>query len=53
MIIPETGTKIALNDEITLDLTTLIETRLVVQANSGGGKTWAIRRILEREEGAK
>ena len=36
-------TSIFLNDEISLDLTTLIETRLIIQANSGGGKTWAIR----------
>ncbi len=50
MIIPEspTDTTISLNDEVAFDLTTLIETRLIVQANSGGGKTWAIRRILEQ-----
>src|SRR5436305_3548501 len=42
---------IALNDTVTLDLTTLIETRLIVQANSGGGKTWAIRRLLEQSHG--
>jgi hypothetical protein len=26
----------------------LLETRLLVQANSGGGKSWALRRILEQ-----
>jgi uncharacterized protein len=43
--------QIALNDHITLDLVTLIETRLVIQANSGGGKSWAIRRLLEQSHG--
>jgi hypothetical protein len=32
-------TAIFLNDVVSLDLTTLIETRLIIQANSGGGKT--------------
>jgi len=31
-----------------LDLARLLETRLLVQANSGGGKSWALRRILEQ-----
>src|SRR6266487_387658 len=44
-------TAIFLNDVIRLDLTTLIETRLIIQANSGGGKTWAIRRLLEQSHG--
>lgn len=30
------------------DLDTLVDTRLLVQANSGGGKSWCIRRLLER-----
>ncbi|MES2910561.1 MAG: DUF87 domain-containing protein [Pseudomonadota bacterium] len=30
------------------DLTKLMETRLLVQANSGGGKSWCLRRILEQ-----
>ena len=33
------------------DLPTLIETRLLVQANSGGGKSWALRRLLEQSHG--
>lgn len=31
-----------------IDLSVLLETRLLVQANSGGGKSWAIRRLLEQ-----
>lgn len=34
-----------------IDLPRLIESRLLVQANSGGGKSWAIRRILEQTHG--
>ena len=30
-----------------IDIARLIETRLLVQANSGGGKSWALRRLLE------
>ena len=40
-----------LNAETELDLSKLIETRLLVQANSGGGKSWLIRRILEQTHG--
>jgi uncharacterized protein len=31
-----------------IDLERLLETRMLVQANSGGGKSWALRRILEQ-----
>lgn len=31
-----------------LDLAKLLETRMLVQANSGGGKSWALRRLLEQ-----
>ena len=34
-----------------LDLDVLLRTRLLVQANSGGGKSWAIRRIVEQAFG--
>ena len=34
-----------------LDLDVLLRTRLLVQANSGGGKSWAIRRIVEQSFG--
>lgn len=43
--------KIKLNDTISIDLQKLVETRLLVQANSGGGKSWAIRRIIEQSFG--
>lgn len=31
-----------------INLPVLLETRLLVQANSGGGKSWALRRVLEQ-----
>lgn len=34
-----------------VDLPRLLETRLLVQANSGGGKSWALRRLLEQTAG--
>jgi hypothetical protein len=34
------------------DLSSLIDTRLLVQANSGGGKSWCLRRLLEQTHGA-
>jgi len=42
---------IALSETVAIDLPTLIETRAIIQANSGGGKSWAIRRILEQSHG--
>lgn len=36
---------------IGFDLSVLIDSRLLIQANSGGGKSWAIRRILEQSHG--
>lgn len=39
------------NADLKLDLNRLIETRCLVQANSGGGKSWALRRILEQTHG--
>lgn len=42
---------IKLNDKVTVSLEKLIESRLLVQANSGGGKSWAIRRIIEQAFG--
>ena len=42
---------IKLNSEISIDLDKLIDTRLLVQANSGGGKSWLLRRILEQSHG--
>lgn len=43
--------KIKLNDHKSIDLSKLIESRLLIQANSGGGKSWAIRRIVEQAFG--
>src|SRR3954471_2956510 len=40
--------KIKLNGTVSIDLDKLIETRMLIQANSGGGKSWAIRRIIEQ-----
>lgn len=36
---------------LTCDLNQLVDTRLLVQANSGGGKSWALRRLLEQTHG--
>lgn len=43
--------KILLNDTHSIDLPALIDTRLLVQANSGGGKSWLLRRLLEQSHG--
>lgn len=42
---------IKLNKDISINLAKLIDSRLLVQANSGAGKSWAIRRILEQSHG--
>lgn len=38
--------------DIEIDVQRLIESRLLIQANSGSGKSWAIRRLLEQTYGA-
>lgn len=38
-------------ESVTIDLQRLISTRLLIQANSGGGKSWLIRRLLEQTHG--
>lgn len=43
--------KITIGSGPEIDLATLIDTRLLVQANSGGGKSWLIRRLLEQSHG--
>ena len=43
--------QIKLNSEISINLQRLVESRLLIQANSGGGKSWLIRRILEQSHG--
>ena len=35
----------------TVNLDTLVNSRLLVQANSGAGKSWALRRLLEQSHG--
>ncbi len=45
--------KIKLSNDITIDLDKLIESRLLIQANSGGGKSWANRRFIEQAFGHK
>lgn len=36
---------------VSIDLQRLVSTRLLIQANSGGGKSWAIRSLLEQSHG--
>ncbi len=38
-------------ESVNIDLIRLISTRLLIQANSGGGKSWLIRRLLEQTHG--
>ncbi len=38
-------------NNVKIDLARLISTRLLIQANSGGGKSWLIRRLLEESHG--
>lgn len=40
--------KIKLNDKVSIDLEKLIESRMLIQANSGGGKSHTIRRLIEQ-----
>lgn len=40
-----------MGESFTINLPTLMETRLLVAANSGGGKSWALRRLLEQTNG--
>src|SRR6185295_18811576 len=36
---------------VSINVARLIETRALVQANSGAGKTWLLRRLLEQTHG--
>lgn len=40
-----------LGDGVKIDLDVLVNTRLLIQANSGGGKSWCLRRLLEQTHG--
>ena len=44
-------TTFTLGAGVRCDLATLVDTRLLIQASSGGGKSWALRRILEQTSG--
>ncbi len=37
--------------KVEINLSKLVSTRLLIQANSGGGKSWLIRRLLEQSHG--
>lgn len=39
------------NKDVSIDLKNLVATRLLIQANSGGGKSWLLRTILEQSHG--
>ncbi len=39
------------NSKLEIDLPVLIDTRLLIQANSGGGKSYAVRKLLEETHG--
>lgn len=45
------GSSIPGGHAVHLDVAKLVESRLLVQANSGGGKSWLLRRLLERTHG--
>lgn len=42
------GQAVEFTKKITLDLDVLLRTRLLVQANSGAGKSWLLRRLAEQ-----
>lgn len=45
------GKNIETNETIKINLEKLLTTRLLIQANSGGGKSWLLRKILEETNG--
>jgi len=51
LVIGDFKMNIKLNNSDSIDLDKLISTRLLIQANSGGGKSWLIRRLLEQSHG--
>lgn len=48
---PTLGTFHDGSESALIDIPRLLETRMLIQANSGGGKSWAIRRLLEQTAG--
>lgn len=45
------GKNTANDESVGINLDRLIETRMCLQANSGGGKSWTVRRLLEQSHG--
>jgi hypothetical protein len=45
------GKKLGGSTSLSMSLINLVDTRLLIQANSGGGKSWVIRRLLEQTHG--
>jgi hypothetical protein len=45
--------KIKLSDDVSMDLDKAIESRVLIQANSGGGKSFTARRFIEQAFGKK
>lgn len=43
--------KAKLGENISVDIEKLTETRMLIQANSGGGKSYAVRKLLEETHG--
>ena len=41
----------AVTTPVAIDVPKLVATRLLIQSNSGGGKSWAVRRLLEQTHG--
>jgi uncharacterized protein len=45
------GKIVATGEQFTADLDVILRSNLLVQANSGGGKSWLLRRIIEQSSG--
>lgn len=43
--------EIKINKDTPIDLEKLVDSKLLIQANSGGGKSWAVRRVIEQAFG--
>lgn len=43
--------KAKLGENLSIDILKLLETRMLIQANSGGGKSYAVRKLLEETHG--
>jgi len=45
------GKNVDTKEDVKIDINTLVRTRGLIQASSGGGKSWIIRRLLEQTNG--